>query len=144
MRQVQIYAIVDARSGEIKYVGKSSNPKLRFLAHLRDGKTLISKWIDKQIKSGHKPKYIILETIDEKNAVEVEHKHILLNKETVLNLIPIDSHFIGNGLLKRFRVIENINNWKFSRVYNRINANQAVDSFLLDFGYGNGLTVEVE
>jgi len=144
MRQVQVYAIIDARNGEIKYVGKAHNPKLRFLAHLRDTKTLIGKWIDGQIKEGYMPKYIILENTNENNATDVERKHILLNKETALNLVPVDSRFVDRGLLKRFRVVERIKSWKFSKIYNCITAGQALNSFLIEFGCADDLAVEVE
>ncbi|MBK7380504.1 MAG: hypothetical protein IPJ03_16235 [Ignavibacteriales bacterium] len=144
MREIKIYAIVNARTGEIKYVGKTFDPKLRFLSHLRDNKTLIGRWINKQVEDGYKPQMAILEVTDEANATNVERKHILLNKETVLNIVPLGYSYLGSNL-SRYRVAYQRDGWKFSKVYECATAGQARNSFLLEFGeQDTELTVEIE
>lgn len=60
-----IYALIDPRNQQIKYIGKANNPKLRFNGHLREclkTETLKNNWIKSLLNKGLKP---IVEIIDE-------------------------------------------------------------------------------
>lgn len=60
-----IYALLDPRTGEIRYVGKADNPEKRLLDHLRQcnyGETHRARWLRSLIVDGLRP---LLEVIDE-------------------------------------------------------------------------------
>jgi group I intron endonuclease len=58
-----IYALIDPRSKEIKYIGKSNNPRSRFYNHLLRDSGVFGKWI-KELKSlGFSPELQILEEV---------------------------------------------------------------------------------
>jgi len=58
-----IYGLVDPETGEMRYVGKSNNPKVRYQYHLADKNTNPHKtaWISGLSKRGLKPNLVILE-----------------------------------------------------------------------------------
>jgi len=58
-----IYGLTDPETGEMRYVGKSNNPKVRYRYHLKDKSTNPHKtaWIHKLTERGLKPNLIILE-----------------------------------------------------------------------------------
>jgi len=58
-----IYGLVDPETNEVRYVGKSNNPKVRYQSHLIDKKSNPHKtsWIKSLSKRGLKPKLVILE-----------------------------------------------------------------------------------
>lgn len=68
MNETCIYALVDPRSEEVKYVGKSNNPKRRLRDHIKgfgvrhnlDKK----RWLDELLSLGLEPKITILERCD--------------------------------------------------------------------------------
>ncbi len=63
MKTTFIYVLLDPRSGLIRYVGKSDNPKWRFTKHLKDLRsTYRTRWVQSLLARGLKP---ILEVIDE-------------------------------------------------------------------------------
>lgn len=63
MKTTFIYILIDPRSNQIRYVGKSNNPRKRLSAHLYDrGRTYKANWVQLLVKENFKP---ILEIIDE-------------------------------------------------------------------------------
>lgn len=63
MKITFIYSLVDPRSNQIRYIGKSNNPKKRLSAHLSEKRrTHKSHWIQSLKKVGLKP---ILNIVDE-------------------------------------------------------------------------------
>lgn len=60
-----IYALECPTTGEIRYVGKSNNPKNRYYEHLRErGNSYKCNWIQSLIKNGLKPELIIIEVVN--------------------------------------------------------------------------------
>lgn len=59
-----IYTLSDPRSQQIRYVGKTDNPKRRLRSHMSNsGSTHVARWIQSLKKEGLKPTMKILETI---------------------------------------------------------------------------------
>ena len=75
--KVFIYALKDPRLeklGEVRYIGKTNNPKRRIWEHIRHSSSNIYKnrWIKTLTKIGLKPVMEILEEVDENNWQEKE------------------------------------------------------------------------
>lgn len=64
---IYIYGLKDPRNNEIRYVGKSINPTLRYSEHIHEKKTNKEKmeWLKDLSDNGAKPELVILETIGE-------------------------------------------------------------------------------
>lgn len=57
-----IYALVDPRNNEVRYVGKAKNPKLRYASHkCVTGNSYRANWIRSMQQCGHNPEMVILE-----------------------------------------------------------------------------------
>lgn len=70
MGKVYIYGLVDKSKNELKYVGKSINPKSRYRKHLQDSNKKISykdKWIYSLLENNNKPELLIIDEVDEYN-----------------------------------------------------------------------------
>lgn len=110
-----IYALKDPDTGEIRYVGKTNNPKKRMSSHLNPEKnrTLPSiRWILKLKKENKKPiMEIIEETEDWENS---EIKWISHYKSSGCNLLNIDN----GGIVKIYehRKYEKTSSRKYMRV----------------------------
>ncbi|MFH1573715.1 MAG: GIY-YIG nuclease family protein, partial [Acidobacteriota bacterium] len=66
--KTHIYALVDPRDGEIRYVGKADNPKKRCAQHVREAQhksdsTEKLNWLRELAEKGLKPEVRVLETI---------------------------------------------------------------------------------
>jgi hypothetical protein len=60
-----IYGLVDPRTGEVRYIGKSDNPRYRLTHHCRNRLyTVKGKWIKELIELGTKPDLCIFECVD--------------------------------------------------------------------------------
>lgn len=61
-----IYGLVDPRTNELRYVGKSNNVENRYISHLYEGAggTHKHNWVLNVQRSGHEPELIILEIVD--------------------------------------------------------------------------------
>jgi hypothetical protein len=59
-----VYLLIDPRNGEIRYVGCTHNPRIRFLGHLSQartgGKSPKAKWIKELLRKGLKPQLVPL------------------------------------------------------------------------------------
>lgn len=65
MKTTFIYALIDPRNNEIRYIGKSNKPKYRYKAHLRcDGDCFRDRWIKKLKSENLYPDLLILEECD--------------------------------------------------------------------------------
>jgi len=59
-----IYALVDPRNGDIRYIGKANNARLRFNSHMFDlARTKKTNWIKSLIKIGLKPELLIIDEV---------------------------------------------------------------------------------
>ena len=80
MKKCYIYSLVDPITDEVKYIGKTKNPKKRFNAHLSECKihfwTKKNKWLLSLLNDNFKPKMIILEETTEEKINELEIKYI--------------------------------------------------------------------
>lgn len=68
MGKVYIYGLIDNVKNELKYIGKSINPKVRYRKHLQDSNKKISykdKWIYSLLQSNKKPELIIIDEVDD-------------------------------------------------------------------------------
>lgn len=74
---VYIYGLVDPRSGQIRYVGKTiRTPRKRLYQHLAlakmDGSSAIGRWLIPLLEEGYRPDIVILEEVLEDKASESE------------------------------------------------------------------------
>lgn len=63
---VYIYSLIDPQSNQVRYIGKSINPKRRYYEHIKyvDNNSHKSNWIKKLILQGLKPSLSIIEECD--------------------------------------------------------------------------------
>lgn len=87
-----IYALVDPRSNEVKYIGKTLAPKLRYKAHLNTkagfANSKKDKWILELLGLGLTPDFKIIEECPEMASQERETFHIrqyIANGASLLN-----------------------------------------------------------
>ena len=67
---VYIYGLKDPITKEIRYVGKTVNPKSRYQKHVKNDDMCNrhkKAWINSLKRTGHKPEMVILEETDEKH-----------------------------------------------------------------------------
>ena len=90
--KVFIYCLKDPITDELRYIGKSLNPKRRFTQHLweasRGIKTHKNNWIRKIISSGNVPVIEILEECDESNWAYRERYWIDFFSNVLTNATP--------------------------------------------------------
>ena len=69
MSAVYIYGLKDPRTNEIRYVGKTNNPRRRLEFHLamKDVNRHKVNWLEDLKRDGAKPVMVILEQTDDKN-----------------------------------------------------------------------------
>lgn len=79
-KNIFIYALVDPRNNEIKYIGATKEGENRYKRHLRESylkkSTLKNNWIKSLRKNGLKPKFEILEYCNLQNLGETEEFYI--------------------------------------------------------------------
>lgn len=99
MKKFVVYAIIDKRTNEFKYVGQTTMKlSLRLVNHICSPKnenkklTPINAWAVEMIENGMRDKIGIIEIDSAKNKKELNEReahHIRANKSTVLNrMIP--------------------------------------------------------
>jgi hypothetical protein len=91
-----IYTLSDPDSKIVRYVGASTNPKSRFMQHIKDGergKTQKQLWILELRRQGKLPiLQIVGKEEDEAKARLLEEKTVIENIETIYNI-----HLPGKG-----------------------------------------------
>lgn len=83
-----IYYLVDPRTKEVKYVGKTKNPGARYKQHMSKlDKTMTPKkrWLLDLFSKGLKPKMTIAMVVDI-DGREEEQYHLDKHKDTALNI----------------------------------------------------------
>lgn len=102
-----IYGLKDPKTGQVRYVGKSSSgmkrPSEHFRAHKLHKKCHKSSWIKSLAVQGLQPEIIVLETLDSKDALsDAEMKWIAHLKAQGH---PLTNHTVGG---------EGVSGWKHS------------------------------
>jgi len=95
-----IYALVEPVTEEIRYIGKTTNPKRRLIRHLSDARINDSykdKWLRKLKNQGLKPTLEILDEVPHDEWVFWEKHWISLCKSWGLKLTNGNSGGIGGG-----------------------------------------------
>lgn len=92
-----IYALLDPRVEEVRYVGKSDDPDLRYIQHLSDsGGTWKARWVRYLKTKGLRPVLKILEEVREEEWEEAERRWISYYREngcSLTNLTDGGNHF---------------------------------------------------
>jgi hypothetical protein len=85
-----IYALVDPRTDEIRYIGKSDNPKKRLIGHLKPSQLRFcnhkNAWIKSLLQINLKPNLVILEKVSAIEWKQKEQYYIQLYKNKGCNL----------------------------------------------------------
>lgn len=94
MRTIYIYGLFDPRSGKLRYIGKSYDPKRRLYLHIRiarknENNTHISNWIRQLLKSDLQPYFKVLEICSEDNWQEKERSWIKSARDSGLDIVNI-------------------------------------------------------
>lgn len=100
--KTQIYVLIDPDTKEVRYVGKTNNPKERLKAHLnkaRDKGTHKRNWLNKLRKERKKPLFEIVDEVDIEKWKEREKHWIDHFISMGCNLVN-DMSCIGNGNTK--------------------------------------------
>ncbi len=91
-KQVEIYALVDPRTGNTRYIGKANCAAKRLKSHIRDARrrdTPVYRWFRKLARMELVPEVVILERVDEKSWAERECHHISSHTGArLLNVAP--------------------------------------------------------
>jgi group I intron endonuclease len=91
--QIFIYGLYDPRNDELRYVGKSKNPKHRLFEHINTVKngeiSSKAKWLKELIDNGYIPLVKILEKTNADNWEEVEKRWIEKCRLEGLNLLNV-------------------------------------------------------
>jgi hypothetical protein len=85
---VQIYGLLDPRTGTLRYVGKANDAIARFKSHLRDARrrqTPVYDWIKKLQAMGLLPEIVVLAECQPEHWPEVE-RTIIAQNQGLLNL----------------------------------------------------------
>lgn len=87
MKEVFIYGLIDPRNGQLRYVGKSIDPKRRLLWHKKTTNMHMVNWLNLLSKESLKPEMHILEISNENEWIEDERFWIQYMKFLGCNLI---------------------------------------------------------
>lgn len=66
MKNVYIYALIDPRNDQVRYIGKANNPEERYTNHFnsaRDKNTHKRNWINSVRNDGYRPELLILDQV---------------------------------------------------------------------------------
>ena len=74
---VAIYGLQDPRDDEIRYIGKTVDPKQRHGQHLLTTVNRVRSWIDDMALTGHVPIMIILDVVDSNCSNDSERSWIM-------------------------------------------------------------------
>lgn len=99
---VYIYALTDPRTGDVRYVGKAANPKLRLRGHLRkqeiQANTHKARWLRTLLADGLLPSIVVLESVPADGWQEHEQRWIAYYRALGANLTNSTSG--GDGIDK--------------------------------------------
>lgn len=90
-----IYGLFDPRTNELRYIGKSNNPKTRYNGHIYKAIHILSEtnhvlnWIRKLLSQGKQPKLVVLEEVSSNEWQEAERWWIKLCRSLGYNLTNI-------------------------------------------------------
>ena len=100
----KIYELIDPRTGEVKYVGRTKNPAARLGNHIGNGHLSdYDRWIIDLIESGHKPEMRIIKTVPDRNAHLVEDEEIKRHIESGANLVNCESAPSGESKMHKVK-----------------------------------------
>lgn len=71
-----IYALVDPRTEQVRYIGRTMYPEQRFAQHVSGYTKPTKVWVSELKTAGLEPRMVILETTNELEASAVERKTI--------------------------------------------------------------------
>lgn len=80
---ISVYALVDPRNEEVRYIGLTNAPEIRLGAHIRSKHGIErTGWIAELKSQGLEPRMVILEETDRVNSTTIEHQWYMhyLNK----------------------------------------------------------------
>jgi len=89
---VQIYALCQPQTGEIKYIGKANNADKRYKSHLREcrrRRTPVYLWINKLLKNNLLPQLKVLTVVAVDKWEEIERKYIATHREFIGDLLNV-------------------------------------------------------
>lgn len=99
-----IYSLSDPNTGEIRYIGKADDLKIRFNKHKCDSelkpKTHKNNWIESLKKNGLLPVIELIETVPKNNWAFYETQYILIFRSFGANLVNATSGGEGVNNLK--------------------------------------------
>lgn len=115
MIEVYIYALIDPRTDEIRYIGKANDPYERYKNHYnsaRDKNTHKRNWINNVRKDGFRPELLILDKVSVEEWQFWEKFYISLYKSYGFNLVNYtnggDGSTFGNrGSFKKGNIPHN-------------------------------------
>jgi hypothetical protein len=94
-----VYALIDPRDGEIRYVGVANNPQERLIAHITEarcnGFTLKMQWIISLLRNNLRPSIKILKIVARERRLVEEKRYILhfANRGRLLNQESLEPHY---------------------------------------------------
>jgi len=87
----KIYALVDPRSGEPCYIGKSNDPERRLTEHMKDARkqpeTKKGQWLSELDDSGFRPDVEVIAEVPHSDWPSAEREHILSHQGQGWNLV---------------------------------------------------------
>jgi hypothetical protein len=103
-----IYGLIDPRNDEIRYIGKTINPKSRLIGHINESKDVKVvnyrvKWLRKLTKLGLRPEIVFLKTCPSNEYEKYETEYIKLYSSNKLT----NSDETGQGNKNRKREVLN-------------------------------------
>ena len=71
---IYVYTLSDPRTGDVRYVGVTNNPRNRFNSHMRDNRASNhrTRWINSLVRDGLKPIMAIIDETDRDNWAQCE------------------------------------------------------------------------
>lgn len=95
METVYIYGLFDPRNGELRYIGKTIQLKMRLEKHIREAKNYLNhntrkeRWIRELLSNNLKPAIIALEECTRENWQDREREWIRAAREICVNLVNL-------------------------------------------------------
>lgn len=102
-----IYALVDPRDGDVRYIGKSVDPKQRLRKHIHKarkenpGNLYRYDWICSVLSDGYRPILEIIEEVSEDGWREAERTWIKYGREQGWPLTNIENGGCGPGMVSK-------------------------------------------